>query len=221
MFIGGLALIGFIIFASQKTSRHDSSPVPALPSMRTVTEEQITPGTESARKATEERAKFIARYINPDTARVPEKKSVAVLVVSESGKLNRTIASVLMDRVRNDRVVLLPSFFKPEFVADGLFGKALSGSTTLFGQLELEKVLDILLLARQSVQYTTNQSLENVITANMSLEISAIPIITSLPGDAWTLTANGAGFTPGQARQMAEERLLSQIASDTKIRIPD
>ena len=59
--------------------------------------------------------------------------------------------------------------------------------------------------------------MENVITATVQLEVAVIPVAGNGQSKTWTLTANGAGFKPGDARAMAEERLIKQIASDRKM----
>jgi hypothetical protein len=77
---------------------------------------------------------------------------------------------------------------------DSLFNNVFNGSSDLFNKLELAKSLDAVLLARQNVQYETNNDLDNVITANMTLEISALPVAGQIQSQSWTFTANGTGF---------------------------
>jgi hypothetical protein len=84
-------------------------------------------------------------------------------------------------------------------------------------KLELTNSLDALLLAHQSVEYSSNPSLENVLTANMKLKILAASIIGNAKSQTWTFTAVGTGFKQTDARAMAEERLIKQINADTNI----
>ena len=109
------------------------------------------------------------------------------------------------------------SFFKPELVTGGLFNSAFNGSTDLFNKLELVKSLNALLLARQNVQYETNTDLNNIITASMSLEIAVLPVVGQIQSQSWMFTANGTGFRRNEARMQAEERIIKQIQTDTKM----
>ncbi|MEI9961037.1 MAG: FlgO family outer membrane protein [Limisphaerales bacterium] len=85
------------------------------------------------------------------------------MVASESGTANSAVNDALLSRFKSADAQIVPSFFKPAFVSDGLFDTAFAGSSDLFDKLELSKSLDGLLLAREKVQYAANPSLENVI----------------------------------------------------------
>jgi hypothetical protein len=76
--------------------------------------------------------------------------------------------------------------------------------------------VDVLFLGREEISYSTDASLENILTANIRLEITAI---TAADGQnrSWTFVANGAGFKQTEARLMAEERLIKQITTDSKM----
>ena len=164
-----------------------------------------------------EHARFLARYMNTRTPRSQGFESVAIVAVNEGGKLNGALATILADRVKGDGVKTLTSLFTPEFVSDGLFKDAFSDSPKPIDALDLREVLDTLLLARQTVQYTVNTSLENVLTANMQLEVMRISVATRGESQTWTLTASGAGFKQADARAAAEERIIKQLSKDTNI----
>ena len=51
----------------------------------------------------------------------------------------------------------------------------------------------------------------------MNLEVLIKSFAGSDPGQTWTFNASGAGFKQGVARLNAEERLLKQISTDTKM----
>jgi hypothetical protein len=67
------------------------------------------------------------------------------------------------------------------------------------------------LLGRQGVQYSTNTELDNVITANMRLEVVTLPVAGQLQSQEWTFVANGTGFRLAEARMQAEERIIKQM----------
>ena len=141
---------------------------------------------------------------------------LAIVAASENGKFNQVIASALASRFKSATVATSSSVFKPEFVADGLFTQVFNGSTGVFNNLELARSLDAVLLARQTVQYGNNASL-GTITATMQLEVQVAPIAGTTQNQAWSFTASGAGFSQAQARSNAEDRLVKQIAKDTKM----
>lgn len=176
---------------------------------------------ERARRAKEEaaaaHAKYLARYLNTKLDRKPGIKTVALVIVSENGKPNRAVSQAVVDMLESDTVQVLPSFFKPEFVTDGLFNGAFNEPNEIFKKLELAKSLDVVLLARQKAQYSTQPTLENVITANMELEMTAFPTGASSHSQTWTFRAPGPGFKKEDARAMAEERIIKQISRDTNI----
>lgn len=163
--------------------------------------------------------RFLERYLNADSVRTPGNKSVAIVVASEDGKLNQVVSTALAQHFKTDSVEFFSSFFTPEFVSDKLFAKVFSGSTDVLKKLEVANSLDVLLLSRQTVQYSTSPNLMNLVTANMQLEVQVLPIAKNVQGGTWTFTSNGSGFKNVEARSMAEERLIIQISKDTKMSI--
>jgi len=143
-------------------------------------------------------------------------KIVAVAVVSDNGAFDFALNSAVASHLKTASSSMLTSFFRPAFVSDGLFASAFAGSNGVFDKLDLSKSLDVLLLGREQVQYSSDPSLENVITANIQLEITAFSIADG-QSQSWTFVANGSGFKQTEARQMAEDRLIKQIANDNKM----
>lgn len=164
-----------------------------------------------------EHRQFVERYVDTGITRKPGIKTVALAVVSEDGKLNRPVSEALARRFNAGGVELLGSFFKPAFGTEGLLASVLSGSTQVLEQLDLAKTLDGLLLAQETVEYETNPDLENVISAHLHLQVTALPLAGAGQNETWTFTANGTGFRNRDARAMAEERLCKQLATDTKM----
>lgn len=183
------------------------------------TEDAATASRKAAEIAAAEHTKLLERYLNPGTyTRKAGTKTVAIVAVSEDGKFNRAVSAGIVSRLKGDSIEILPSLFTAEFVSDGLFSRTCNDSRQITKALDLVKFLDVLLLIRQRVGYSSNNaSLQNVITANMQLEVMISAVGAPDQSQAWTLTANGAGFTRNDARQLAEERLLKQIAKDPRL----
>lgn len=195
-----------------------TTPAPTVP-MAVSSDEQIKKEQEAAaRKAAEEHAQFIARYVDTAFTKKAGFQTVAVSVSAGQGKTDRAVENALIRRFQNSTTEILPSFFKPAFIADGLFDRAFNGSDDVSTKLELSKSLNEMLLARETVEYSTNgPDLQNVITATARLDISIVPVTGASPGQTWTFTAAGAGFSQMQAQAMAQERLVKQIIEDKKM----
>ncbi len=172
---------------------------------------------KAAQDAAAQKAQYLARYVNASFSRKPAGKTIAIAVADENGTLSRAVTAALEKRFQNEPALILSPFFKPEFVSDGLFKDAFTGSGDVFNKLELANSLNGVVLAQQNVQYAQNAALENVITATMQLKVAVMPVSGQSNGKTWTFTAYGPGFTKEVARQAAEERLIKQITTDTNM----
>ena len=171
----------------------------------------------AVQEAAAKHAQFLARYLNAGLPPKRDMRTVAIVVATEDKVLNRAVTEALARHFKTGNVEIYPSFFNPEFVSDSLFDDIFDGSGDYLNKLELTKSLDGLLLARQEVRYTSNPSLENVLTATMKLNVVTLPIAGQVNTKKWTFTAAGAGFKQQDARAMAEERLIKQIDTDTNM----
>jgi len=214
VFVCVMATITILIYSAQSHREQQKA--------ATVVQQQRTVENEAAARkvmqdAVAERAQYLARYVNNGFSRTPGSETIAVAVASENGTLNGNVTSALVNRLQRVSVRMLSPFFKPEFVSDGLFQEIFNGSGQPIEKLGLKNTIDGVVLAQQSVQYAQNTALENVITATMQLKVAVVPVSGQGDGKTWTFTAYGPGFTKEVARQAAEERLIKQIASDTRI----
>jgi hypothetical protein len=188
--------------------------------IREVAEAKVT--AEAARKkaiqdAAAEHARFLTRYLNAGFNRKTGVASIAVAIENEQGTVNPKIATALTQRLQTDEVQLFNSFFKPEFVADNFVTRLFSGETGIIEQLELTNSLDAVLIGRQTVAYSTNAELGNTVTANLNLELTTLPVGMTREGQSWNFAANGGGVRPQEARQLAEDRIIEQIARNTNL----
>jgi hypothetical protein len=229
VFIGFLAIVALLInsyFWRQGSSRHASSE-PTFSASSTLPRQmesspanRVDPATatrEAARAAAEAHAQYMARYLNASIGRKPGMKLVAVVSATDDGKVLRDMSRALASHLQAGDVEMVESFFKPELVSDGLLKDLFSESTQTRQKLELDKTLDGLILARMAVEYLSNPSLQDVITAKLSLDVAVQGMGARGTSKTWTLTASGAGFDRNTARAMAEERILKEIQNDTKL----
>lgn len=187
------------------------SPTPAADVPIIPTRPEIAP-----RSVVDQTVDFQALYLNSPLGRVEGQKRFAIVAVSEQGKLNRSLAAAVADRLKSDSIAVEPSAFKAEFVTDGMFDRLFDGSTDAISKLRLAERFDGVVLAKEQVEYSTDPSLENLITATMSVEIAVQP--TGV-GDhrVWTFNATGAGFKQVESRALAEERLFKKLSSSTNL----
>jgi hypothetical protein len=244
-FISSLAIIALIINSLfLMTSHRYAGPVQYLPAMppqqssemanaaqraaderktaearSAAAEELAAKERKAAQMAAEEHARFLEQHLNTGFARKAGFKTVAFAVACD-GKMHHGLDAALVDRFKGESIRMLPSFFTSEFVSDGLFETAFTGSKETFTKLELAKYVDALILAREQVEYSKNPDLENVITATIQLEVTSLSVPGNAVAQTWSFVANGAGFKQPEARALAEERLAKQIAKDTKMSLP-
>ena len=225
VFVCVMACIAILIQSAQSYRRQQNAAVvvqqqrvqAAMAEKQQRAAENEAAARQAAQDAAASRAQYLARYVNGGFSRIPGSETIAVAVASEGGTLNHAVTVALVSRLQRERTRILNPFFKPEFVSDGLFSEAFSGSGSIFNKLELANSLDGIVLAQQDVQYSSNPSLENVITATMQLKVAVMPV--SSPNDVrtWIFTAYGPGFTKEVARKAAEERIIKQIVADTNM----
>lgn len=242
VFIAVLAVIAFAINSTQEYGRREDSdqavrqqfrqtpvPIPQPVAQRSTPEPAISSeqqrkmdaaaaAQKAAMDAAAEHKKYLARYLAGRVSRKPGVQTIAIVAVSENGAFDPVAGDAIAARFKSDSVEMVFGLFTPQFVSDGLFGQTFGGSKVILGKLELLGSLDGLLLAREDVRYTTNpSSLANVLTANMHLEVTMMPVAAKGERRTWTYTANGPGFKQTDARAAAEERLLKQIANDASM----
>lgn len=222
VFIGSLGIIAILINSSRPTTGHLQPAQPYAsynpqPTPNAFPSETSPPHKKTPEELAVEQKAYVAQYVNPGFSPKPPGETLAVCVASDTGQLNALVGEALAGRFGSTTTRTLTSLLTEQFVSDGLFDRAFEGSLTGVSRLELTNVLDVLLLSRQSVRYTTNASLQNVITASMGLELLSLSTVPGSRNQRWKLSANGAGFKPTDARAQAEERIIEHIAADSHI----
>jgi hypothetical protein len=167
-------------------------------------------------EAVQKHAQYVSQYVNSSFSKTAGIESLALVTVNSDGNSDSAVGTAVANHFKSDTVSISTSFFKSQFVSDNLFANVFDGSTELLKKLDLANSLDGLLLARETVQYVKNPaSLDNLITANMTLEVQVVPVSGSIQNKSWKLTAAGAGFSKTEAESNAEERLIKKMSNDT------
>lgn len=150
---------------------------------------------------------YQSRYLGEHNAHY----SISVTVADENGQLNEFLGYILCTLLNTNGIITTASLFTTNFVADGLFDQMLGGSKEAFDGFELTNIVRTIVLARQSVEYSTNSTFDGTVTAKMTLKIRAFSTATFRLLFADNIIAIGAGFTQFEAQKMAEERILDKI----------
>jgi hypothetical protein len=234
LFVGSLAAIAVFIGARHQSGSLLSAPQEYTPP-QSVNVQVEKPNTQEgnskavedklalAKLAAEEKAaehsKFLARNINPGVAR-GATPTVAVIAATTDGKLAPQLTTSVIRRLATNGVEFVSSYFTPEFVSDGNFKRLADGASELISNLELAKTLDGLVLASESIDYSTDPSLADLMTAALHLEVSLTLLSNHNERQTFVWNSAGSGFRQTDARQMAEERIMKQIARDTNFFLP-
>jgi hypothetical protein len=159
-------------------------------------------------KAAADLIKYRDRYISTSV-----KFSLGVLVVDEHDNPNAPLSSDCALLFRKSGLSTSPGLFKPAFIKDGLFKDAFVGQSDVLNRLPFTNVASSLFFGRQSVTYSTNSELGNLITADMTLEVTAISAATLQAFYSKAFQSRGPGVTESEARGLAEERCFEQLTN--------
>lgn len=168
---------------------------------------------ELARQTAEaQRREYLARYRRSESLRgAGPGRSAALFILSDKSQKNEAVGTALAGSLRQPEFSVSSDFFKPAFGSDGLAEQLLTGSRDIGVKLELANSLDVLLLGRISTSYTTNDALQNLITAESKLELVALSAASLEKLHAAEWTVKGASFKSEEARVTAEERLQKSL----------
>src|SRR5262249_48155695 len=108
----------------------------------------------------------LAKYLSGRSAQESGTPIIAVIAISEDGKLNRRIADAVAGRLQTADFKTVPSFFQSSFVSDGLFETYFKDPAGVWSRLELTNALHGVLFVCESINYRKNPDLENVLTAD-------------------------------------------------------
>jgi hypothetical protein len=171
-----------------------------------IQKDKIEEAQAALQRAADELKAYRIRYLGDHNARY----SIAVMVADENGKPNESLAQSICTILDTNGLTTTASLFTPDFIADGLFGQMLSGSKEAFDKLQLTNTVQAVMLARQSVEYSTNAAL-GAITATMTFDAGAFSTSGFQMIFANSVKVAGPGLTCLEARNMAEERVLKQL----------
>ena len=161
-------------------------------------------------KERSEREEYIKKYIAQST--IPTKTAkIAVLVVDDGGHPNSTSTQLIRSFFQDRGFESTASLFTESFVSDNLFKEVFSGSSGQVRKLELTKYASHILLGKQSTTFSNNPDLQDLVTANVSLELHFVSSESGLIEDSFLSTKTGAGFNKANAEQDALKKVLAEL----------
>jgi len=192
-----------------------------------IKEEQEKIAAEKERLAEEQKKKieaekaqqliaYLGKYLNLSVTNHPATKEISIFILDETFKerhdIEQTVASSLKTKELNPVLAL----FKNPFVQDGIFENMFSGDIGKIKELQLEKRTDYIILGKKSSSYKINPELQNIITADVSLELKVFSVEKGVIINSTILSAAGAGFSNSDAEKRAIELLNSKIENFLK-----
>ncbi len=168
----------------------------------------------AAKKAERRHEAYLNRYLLSESLlNQPQSTEVALLVIDETGKENKTTAQYITSRLNEKGFNTSESLFTAEFISDGKFDDIFNGNQQEVTKLNLSKYCDQILLGKSSANFTQNPNLENMLTAEVSTEFRLISTKTGAIESSFTLSGAGVGFSKSDAEKLALERIANRLKS--------
>jgi hypothetical protein len=155
----------------------------------------------------------IQRPSTPTPIPVP-KYEMAVLVVDESYKIHATITQEMRSITRNmgKNTTILPSTILD---SSQTFERIFAGDGGDASKVELLSYSQYVILGKQVVSFTQNANLEDLITADVSLEVHVIASRTGSIQTSFTIRHKGVGFS----RKNAEEKGIKELLQELDVKL--
>jgi hypothetical protein len=150
---------------------------------------------------------YFSRYVVPQTNRF----SVGIIVQDEALQPNSNLSVSVVQSLATNHVSASASLLQSSFITDGLLTNAMINPQAVIPSLHLQTNIHVLFLGKQSVAYTTNSALDDLVTATMQCQFIGVVLPSLELLSSETLQTVGAGFSIVESRAAAEERLAKQL----------
>lgn len=183
--------------------------------LRKAKEESERIAMEEKKKIEAEKAKefmaYLNRYVNLSVVNKEDTKEIAIMIIEEGLKERLDIAQSISSYLKSQGLNPLLSLFRSPFISEGLFDEIFSGDTRKVKDLQIINHADYILLGRKLTNFRTAPELENLISAELNLELKIISADTGVIVRSQRFTAIGAGFSNSTAEEKALETIGSKI----------
>jgi len=160
-----------------------------------------------------QRQDAILRYLRiTNTFKEPGQKAISIAVAGPLETLDDSFATELAESLASTNATS-HLLFTDSFAKDGVMKQLFNSNSTNITYLNLPSIIDAMLLAYYKTTFSTNASLNNIITATIHLECKAINTSDASLSESISADSAGAGFSNSQAEASAKERLLKTLTS--------
>jgi hypothetical protein len=156
---------------------------------------------------------LIERYINTAVVKRVGEKQVAFLVLAKGPDSVSGAEESLGNALATQGFRPVATFFKPAFVQDGRAERLMSGDWKQATELEIKKRVDYVVLARASVGFSSSSQFEGIISANLTLQLKCLNMISSTFCGSQSFETVGAGYTNAAALENATLKARPQMES--------
>lgn len=165
------------------------------------------------KEPSEKKEEFLNRYLlNSSFLNKPESKEVAVIVIDENCKVLYNINQKIASQLKSKGINISPSFFTGYFVSDGLFNRIFNGDAEMVKKLKLLRHCDYVILGRKDpVSFIEHPEMQNLITAEVSIELHLISSKTGCIEDSISISEGGVGFSKQTAESSAMEKIFEKL----------
>ncbi len=152
------------------------------------------------------------KYVNP----VSGAGSEPVVAAVGANGIDDALSAALAEAIRGRSDIL-----KPAFVSDGLFTRAMQGDTAAFGDLDLDRVASVVVLASIHVSNVLDSAVgEKVVKSEARVSIRVFRPVAGFSSQVWTTIGNGVAFSEtvaaARARTEAIEKAVALLKTVSK-----
>lgn len=170
---------------------------------------------EAERIRQQQAAAELEAYRRRYVANVPA--SVWGTVVSQTGQIDSLLSSAIREEIENlSGDTASSSTFLGSFVTDGLHDRAFNGDPALIEKLGLREKAEKLALGVATVSYTPNATLNNVINAQLRLNVRIVDVASGGIVGEFSTEALAPGRSEADALAAARERILQNVSENLR-----
>ena len=154
---------------------------------------------------------YIANHSLKNT---PQTKEIIILFIDQDNNTEQNISDALGKIYKSQGFIVANSFFKNEFISDGIFNQLFEGETDLQKKMGLKQHADAICLGKLNISYRTNS--KNLTIADAQVNIKITSTGNDVTDKSYSETTTGTGVSEADAKSGAIANLLSLLENKLK-----
>jgi hypothetical protein len=154
-----------------------------------------------------------SHYVDSSLSKQPQAENILLIVVTDFKEApterDFTVENQIREVMSSRGFIPRDNFFKPLFAQEGHLFDVYSGNTSMLRRLKIEELIDYLMLAEISKEFSKSEVTE-VITCNVDLTYKILDSSGQLVKSG-TVSAAGPGFSKAAAEKKAIEKIADKI----------